>query len=232
MARNRCTRTVDSLRPSARLTSRALCPAIWHNEKNGALSCGQLRNRCRNLTPALAGQQPIFGARLWRHQLAWRRLVRRHCRQDPAQAAGPRLPKIQTPVHEDAGEPDLERQLLAVAGDVREHLDEGVLYRFIGVMHVPQVVIRNTGRAPLLEGDKTREPFPSRVALSSDDKRLDLGRERGLLGQRRRRSGATGGNWRERALRSRSRHLIRLAGGPVYPHAYTILQVARRPASG
>ena len=81
---------------------------------------------------------------------------------------------------------------LAVAGDVRKHFDEGVLYRFIRVMHVPQVVVRNAGCAALLEGDEAGEPFPGRVPLSSHDERLDFGRQRGIFRQRRR-SGAAGG---------------------------------------
>ena len=90
--------------------------------------------------------------------------------------AGTRLPEIQTPVDKDAGEPDLERQILTIAGDVREHLDEGVLYRFIRVVHVPQILIRNADRAPLLERDEVGEPFPGRVAPACDDERLEFGR--------------------------------------------------------
>ena len=61
-------------------------------------------------------------------------------RQHPAKPAGPRLPEVEASVDENAREPHLEREVLAITGDVREHLHERVLHRLVGVVRVAQIV--------------------------------------------------------------------------------------------
>ena len=74
--------------------------------------------------------------------------------------------------------------MLAVGRDVRKHLDEGVLHRFVGIVRVAQVVIRDAQRAALLSGDEVGEPVAGGIALAGDDQRLDGGGQLRILRQR------------------------------------------------
>ena len=65
-ARNRCTRTVASLKPSAWLTSLVRLLGDMAEREHQPLPIGQLLDRRRDLSRALARHQPLFGARLLR----------------------------------------------------------------------------------------------------------------------------------------------------------------------
>jgi len=101
----------------------------------------------------LARDQPILGRRLRGHRIRRSRVRRRRHRERPSQAAGPRFPHIQAPVHQDAREPDLEGQVLAIRGDVGEHLDERVLHGLVRIVGVAQILVGNPDGAPLLAGE-------------------------------------------------------------------------------
>ena len=184
-ARNRCTRTVASLRPSAWLTSFVLCSAIWQSVNTVRCRSGQLLDGGGNLARPFARDEPLLRARVRRHGSVGHRVRRRRHRQRPSQPAGPRLPQVQASIHQDPREPHLEGQVLPVCRDVREHLDEGVLHRLIGVVRVPEIVIGDAHGAPLLQPHQVREPLPGHIALAGHDERLYLGRHLRVLRQRK-----------------------------------------------
>ena len=88
----------------------------------------------------------------------------------PAKPAGARLLQVETPIDENAGKPHLEWQLFAVGRDVREHLYECILHGLVGVVHVPEVLIRDPRRAPLQQRDEFCEPLARRVAFPGDER--------------------------------------------------------------
>ena len=91
----------------------------------------------------------------------------------------PRLLPVAAGVGEDAREPRLERQVLAVGRDVREDLHERVLHRFIGLCRVPQQVQRQAHRLPLVQRHEVGERVPRLVLLAREHGSLDA---TGLLG--------------------------------------------------
>jgi hypothetical protein len=68
---------------------------------------------------------------------------------------------------------------------VREHLDERVLDRFIGVVRIAQVVIRDPNGPSLLARHEIREALAGGVALPGDDERFDGAGELRVAGQGR-----------------------------------------------
>src|SRR5215204_2184056 len=151
------------------------------------LAIRELLDRRRDLSRPLARHQTIFGAGLLCDGLrrSQRIGLRRHW-QRPPQAAGARLAKIETAVHEDAREPDLEGVFLAIAGDVYKHFEKGVLNRLVGVVSIAQVVVRNAHCATLLSGDQVGETVARRVTIAREDEGLDGGGQFRIPGRRRR----------------------------------------------
>ena len=49
---------------------------------------------------------------------------------------------------------------------MREHLEECVLHRFVGVVSIAEVVIRDAHGPPLLAGHKLPKPFAREIAVS------------------------------------------------------------------
>ena len=184
-ARNRCTRTVASLTPSAWLTSAVVCSATWQSVNTvrwrsgsvstaAAISCARSLDTSRCSGVWLAAPPDRFGVAS---------CARRH-RQRPPQPPRARLAQVEAPVHEDAREPDLERQVFAVARDVREHLHERVLHRLVGVVRIAQVLVRDPHGPALLVGHQFAEPLARGVAFAAGDERLDLGRQLRIPRQR------------------------------------------------
>jgi hypothetical protein len=66
---------------------------------------------------------------------------------------------------------------------VGEHLHERVLYRFVGIVDVAQVLVGDADGAALLPGDQLAKALARGVALAGKDQRLDGTRDFGLLGQ-------------------------------------------------
>ena len=110
---------------------------------------------------ALARDQRDLRGSAARPAVGRRGLGRGRHRQHPAQAARARLAEVEAPVHEDAGEPHLEREFLAIAGDVRKHFDECVLHRLVGIVRVAKVAVRDANRAPLLVRDEIARTAPA-----------------------------------------------------------------------
>jgi hypothetical protein len=110
--------------------------------------------------------------------------VARH-RQRPAQPARAGLAQVEAPVDEDPREPHLEGQVLAIAGDVREHLDEGVLHRLVGVVDVAEVLVGDAEGAALLPGHEVAEALACGVTLAGEDEGLDGAGDLRFLGQHR-----------------------------------------------
>jgi hypothetical protein len=54
-----------------------------------------------------------------------------------------------------------------------EHLDERVLHRFVGVVRIAKVVIRNANGPTLLARHQIGESLTGSVALASQDERFD-----------------------------------------------------------
>ena len=151
--------------------------------KHRALAVGQLIDRRGDLAAALARHQELFLCRPGRDRFVRWRLGRACQRQDPAQPPAPRLPQVEAAVHQDAREPDLEGQVLAIRGDVRKDLDERVLHRLVGILRVAQVVIGDAYGPALLAGDQVAKPLARCITLSGDDQRLDGARQLGILRQ-------------------------------------------------
>jgi len=64
-------------------------------------------------------------------------------RQQPTLATLPRAFTVETAIHQDPREPDLERMLRPERFDVNKGLDESVLRRVIGIGRIAQVVKRD-----------------------------------------------------------------------------------------
>ena len=107
-----------------------------------------------------------------------RRLHGRRHRQHPSQAAGARFSKIQAPVHEDAREPDFEGIFLAIARDVRKHLDERVLDSLVGIVCVTQIAVCDTDCASLMLRDQVAELLPGAFPLASEHERFEASGQR------------------------------------------------------
>ena len=192
-ARNRCTRTVASLSPSARLTSAVVCSAMWQSVNTSRWRFGSCADGRADRLRALGRDEPRLGVGARRHRLGRRRVgLARHW-QRPPQPARARLAEVEAAVDENAREPHLERQLLAVARDVREHLHERVLHRFVGVVDVAEVLVGDADGPALLPGDELAEPLAGGVALSGQHERLDGAGDLGFLGQRPADGAALGG---------------------------------------
>jgi hypothetical protein len=54
----------------------------------------------------------------------------------------------------------------------REHLYERVLDGLVGIVRVPEIVIGDPDRTPLLTGNQVSEPLAGGVAVARDDQRL------------------------------------------------------------
>ena len=155
----------------------ALVGDVTHREHR-ALTIRQLLDRGGDVAGALGGEHAIFRARLHGRRIGRRRFDRRRHRERPAQPAGARLSQIQTPIDEDAGEPHLEGVFLSIARDVREHFDERVLHRLVGVVRVAQVAVGDTNRAPLMLRDEIGELLPRTLAFAGQHQRLEACRQR------------------------------------------------------
>jgi hypothetical protein len=88
-------------------------------------------------------------------------------------------------------EPDFERKVFAVAGDVREHFHEGVLHRLVGIVCVAQVLIGDSHGPPLLARHQIPVPVPRGVTLAPDDEGLYFRRQLRVPRQGRNRCDST-----------------------------------------
>ena len=158
IARNRCTRTVDSFSPVSALTSREVRPSTWLSTNTDRCRSGSLASAVGNLPPPLPSEQRLLRRRAARGDAIGHVPLRRARRpraagppraghrHQPALAARPRLDPVQASVDQDAREPHVEGQLLAERREVLIRLHERVLHRFVRFGRVAQVVVRDPGR--------------------------------------------------------------------------------------
>ena len=187
---------------------RALFGDVTERE-DGPLPIRQETDRCRDLERALVGYQVFLGRRVWRsrfhrRQLAETDIGRAHRSRPPA-----RLPNVEASIHQNAREPHLERHVLPICGDVREHLDERVLHGLVGIVHIAEIVISDSRGAALLARHELGEPLPRRIALAGHHERLDRARELGIL----REDGAAGGLTGPRRMGEPERRRTECPGG-------------------
>ena len=158
IARNRCTRTVDSFNPVSALTSRDVRPSTWLSTNTERCRSGSFASAsaiCRRRSrpsSACSGDSPPGGDAIGQVPFRRRRRRRRRRptaarlarhRQQPAFPARARLDPVQASVDQDAREPDVERQLLAKRREVLVRLHERVLHRLVRFGRIAQVVIRD-----------------------------------------------------------------------------------------
>jgi hypothetical protein len=59
---------------------------------------------------------------------------------------------------------------------MREYLEERILHRFVRIVRVAQIVIRDTQRASLMVRHQIREAVARRLAVANEHQRLDCRR--------------------------------------------------------
>lgn len=91
---------------------------------------------------------------------------------DPPFPAASGLQPVQAPVNQNSREPDLKRQFLAERSHVGIRLHEGVLYRFVRVRRITQVMKRNARGPALMPIDQSRVRLTRLVQLTGSLKGL------------------------------------------------------------
>src|ERR1700747_443684 len=81
---------------------------------------------------------------------------------------------------------------------MREHLDEGVLDGFVGFSRIPEILICDADRAPLVTSDELAETLAALVQRAALDEAADFDRESRVLVERNRRRAAAPAHGRGR----------------------------------